>query len=57
MKKKTYSAEVAAKIIGVSFRTINRWLPQGKIRPSIAIAFSDGRELWCWSDRRLGERT
>ena len=35
--KKTYSTEVAAKRIGVSFRTINRWLAQGKIRPSIAI--------------------
>jgi hypothetical protein len=47
--KKTYSTEVAAKRIGVSFRTLNRWLAQRKIRPSIAIPFSDGRKLWRWS--------
>jgi excisionase family DNA binding protein len=53
--KKTYSTEVAAKRIGVSFRTINRWLAQGKIRPSIAIPFSDGRKLWRWSDADLAK--
>ena len=51
--KKTYSTEVAAKRIGVSFRTINRWLAQGKIRPSIAIPFSDGSKLWRWGDADL----
>jgi predicted site-specific integrase-resolvase len=48
--KKTYSTEVAAKRIGVSFRTLNRWLSLGKIRPSMGIPFKDGRKLWRWSD-------
>jgi predicted site-specific integrase-resolvase len=53
--KKTYSTEVAAKRIGVSFRTLNRWLADGKIRPSQAIPFSDGRKLWRWSDVDLAK--
>jgi predicted site-specific integrase-resolvase len=53
--KKTYSTEVAAKKIGVSFRTLNRWLAQGKIRPSTAIPFGDGRRLWRWSDSDLAK--
>jgi predicted site-specific integrase-resolvase len=53
--KKTYSTEVAAKRIGVSFRTLNRWLAQGKIRPSQGIPFSDGRKLWRWSNADLAK--
>ena len=48
--KRTYSTEVAAKRIGVSFRTLNRWLSLAKIRPSLAIPFKDGRKLWRWTD-------
>lgn len=48
--KKTYSTAVAARRIGVSFRTLNRWLALKKIRPSQAIPFSDGRMLWRWTD-------
>jgi predicted site-specific integrase-resolvase len=47
--KKMYSTQVAAKRIGVSFRTLNRWLAQGKIRPAQGIPLSDGRKLWRWS--------
>jgi len=47
--RKTYSTEAAARRIGVSFRTLNRWLAQGKIRPSIAIPLA-GRTLWRWTD-------
>jgi hypothetical protein len=47
--KKAYSTEAAARRIGVSFRTLNRWLAQEKIRPSQGIPFSDGRMLWRWS--------
>jgi len=53
--KKTYSTEVAAKRIGVSFRTLNRWLALGKIKPSLGIPFSDGRKLWRWSDADLAK--
>lgn len=50
MTKTYYSTEVAAKRIGVSFRTLNRWLALEKIKPSVGIPFSDGRMLWRWTD-------
>ncbi len=48
--KKTYSTESAAAKIGVSFRTLNRWLALGLIRPSKAIPIGGGRTLWRWTD-------
>ena len=47
--KKTYSTKRAAAKIGVSFRTLNRWLALGLIRPSIAIPMGGGRTLWRWT--------
>lgn len=52
---KTYSTEVAARKAGVSFRTLNRWLNDKKIRPSMAIPFSDGRMLWRWNDADIAK--
>jgi len=48
--KKTYSTQRAAAKIGVSFRTLNRWLALGLIRPSKAIPIGGGRTLWRWTD-------
>ncbi len=48
--KKTYSTQSAAAKIGVSFRTLNRWLALGLIRPSQAIPMGGGRTLWRWTD-------
>jgi DNA-binding transcriptional MerR regulator len=48
--KKTYSTQQAARKMGVSFRTLNRWLALGLIRPSIAIPIDGGRTLWRWTD-------
>ena len=48
--KKTYSTQQAAKRMDVSFRTLNRWLSLGLIRPSMAIPMGGGRTLWRWSD-------
>jgi predicted site-specific integrase-resolvase len=48
--KKTYSTQQAAKRIGVSFRTLNRWLASGLIRPSVAIPMGGGRTLWRWTE-------
>lgn len=53
--KKTYSTEVAARRIGISFRTLNRWLALGKIRPSQGIPFADGRILWRWTDTDIAK--
>lgn len=55
MRKQNYcSTEVAAKKIGVSFRTLNRWLNMGKIKPSVGIPFAN-RFLWKWSDADIVE--
>ncbi len=48
--KKTYSTQSAAAKMGVSFRTLNRWLALGKIRPATAINMPGGRTLWLWTD-------
>ena len=53
--KKTYSTAVAARRIGVSFRTLNRWLNLKKIKPSQGIRFSDGRTLWLWTDADIAK--
>jgi predicted DNA-binding protein (UPF0251 family) len=47
--KKTYSTRQAAAKMRVSFRTLNRWLADGKIKPSRAIKMPNGRTLWLWS--------
>ena len=36
--------------MGVSFRTLNRWLGLGLLRPSMAIPMGGGRTLWRWTD-------
>ncbi len=48
--KKTYGTQQAAKKIGVGFRTLNRWLALGKIRPSTSFKMPDGRTRWLWTD-------
>jgi hypothetical protein len=48
--KKTYSTRQAAARMRVSFRTLNRWLADGKIKPSKAIEMPNGRTLWLWSE-------
>ena len=48
--KNTYSTKRAAAKIGVSFRTLNRWLALELIRPSMAIPIEGGRTLWRWTD-------
>jgi predicted site-specific integrase-resolvase len=53
--KKTYSTQQAARKIGVSFRTLNRWLALGLIRPSMAIPMGRGRTLWRWSETDIAK--
>ncbi len=48
--KKTYSTQQAAKKMGVSFRTLNRWLALELIRPSMALPMGGGRTLWRWTE-------
>jgi excisionase family DNA binding protein len=53
--KKTYSTQQAAKRIGVSFRTLNRWLADGLIRASVAISMGGERTLWRWTDADIAK--
>ena len=57
MKKatKTYSTRQAAAKMRVSFRTLNRWLADGKIRPSTAIQMPNGRTLWLWREADIAK--
>ena len=48
--KKTYSTRQASAKIRVSFRTLNRWLADELIRPSIAVPIDGGRTLWRWTE-------
>jgi hypothetical protein len=48
--KKTWSTQQAAKKIGASFRTLNRWLNLGLIRPAMAFPIGGGRKLWRWTE-------
>jgi predicted DNA-binding transcriptional regulator AlpA len=52
--KKTYGTPQAAKLIGVSFATIHRWLRDKKIRPQ-GISLGDGRILWRWTDADIAK--
>jgi predicted site-specific integrase-resolvase len=53
--QKTFSTAQAARKIGVGFRTLNRWLDLGKIRPSIAVPMGGGRTLWRWTDADIAK--
>jgi hypothetical protein len=50
-----YSTRQAAARIGVSFRTLNRWIAEGTLKPSEGIPLpwgvgKQGGSLWFWSD-------
>ncbi len=57
--KKTYSTRQAAAKMRVSFRTLNRWLADGKIKPSTAIEMPTAGRSGCgangYSQRPQGE--
>jgi predicted site-specific integrase-resolvase len=53
--KKTYSTQQAAGKMGVSFRTLNRWLALGLIRPSLAVPMGGGRTLWRWTEADIAK--
>jgi predicted site-specific integrase-resolvase len=46
---KTYSTQEAAKLIGVDWTTLHRWLRAKRVRPSIAVPMGGGRTLWRWT--------
>jgi len=48
--KKTYSTSEAAKRVGISRVTLERWLLAGKVRPSDRIEFDGGQRHWRWTE-------
>lgn len=52
---KTYDTKTAARKMGVSFRTLNRWLSLGTLRPSQGVPYGGGRILWRWSDADIAK--
>ncbi len=49
---KTYSTKQAAKLAGVHWVTLHRWITAGKVRPPQAIPMNGGK-LWRWTDRAV----
>ena len=43
-----YSTRQAAKMVGIHWVTLRRWLAAGKVRPSHAIPLN-GSTLWRWT--------
>ncbi len=52
--QKTFSTASAARKIGVGLRTLNRWLADGRIFPSVAVPY-DGRTLWRWTNADIAK--
>jgi len=53
--QKTYTTAVAARRIGVSFRTLNRWLALELIRLSKGVPYGGDRTLWLWTDADIAK--
>jgi excisionase family DNA binding protein len=45
---KTYSTEEAAKLIGITRITLQRWISKKRITPSISVPMR-GKTLWRWT--------
>jgi DNA-binding transcriptional MerR regulator len=53
--QKTYTTAAAARKMGVSFRTLNRWLALGLIRPSHGVPYGGKRTLWLWTNADIAK--
>ena len=53
--QKTYSTAQAARRMGVSFRTLNRWLALRLIRASLQLPYGGGRILWRWTEADIAK--
>lgn len=54
MAPKTYSTPMVAKLLGVNFLTLHRWIKAGKIRPE-GIQLPDGRVMWLWTEADIAK--
>jgi len=51
---KTYSTQQAARLAGIHYVTLHRWLAAGLIKPSVAVPMNGGRTLWRWTAADVG---
>lgn len=45
---RSYSTKQAARLIGVSWRTLVRWVESGKVNPSQVVRLN-GIKVWLWT--------
>src|SRR5215467_14418979 len=45
---KTYSTKQTAQLAGVHFITLQRWVKEGRVSPSMRIK-QNSREIWVWT--------
>lgn len=50
-----YSTRQAAKLIGVGFRTLNRWMADGMIEPSQTAPLGTTGEIFLWTDADIAK--
>jgi len=50
---RTYSTRHVAKLVGIHWVTLRRWLSAGKVRPSRGVPLN-GKTLWRWTDADVG---
>ncbi len=51
---KTHSTKQAAKLAGVHWITLQRWVAEGKVEPSQRIKLN-GNEVWLWTPTGVDE--
>ncbi len=48
---RTYSTVRVAKLVGIHWMTLYRWLGEGKVRPSVVVLLNGRRVIRRWTDR------
>lgn len=51
---KYYGTRQAAKIVGVHFLTLHRWIAEKKIKPK-GVPLPEGKTLYQWSDADIAK--
>src|SRR6266566_5714781 len=49
---KVYGTPKAAKLVGVHYLTLHRWIGEKKIKPN-GITLADGRTLYQWTEKDI----
>lgn len=50
----TYGTPAVAKMVGIHYVTLHRWIADGKIKPH-GIELADGRMLYQWTDADIAK--